>query len=119
MMRTDEVGGDVAGGAEAEEIGHPGVIRSGWAAYLEPVIHSFDRLRGVLVKLEIMRLASSPEAFEVRFIPDLEEPMPKFLDAVAFGPVADQPVDQCFPLRVIPGRRHISFISEDSRVAGR
>ena len=87
------------------------------------LVHGFDRMDGMPVKLQIGvkhggLLAGIPENIQVGFVPNLETPGFDLVFAVAFGPVADGRSDKIGPALVVLRRSHVGLPPEDRGLAG-
>src|SRR6185437_11809658 len=71
-----------------------------------------DRLHGISIKLEIIVLLTAAEGGEIGLVPDFEEPLADFGQAVALDPMRDKLADQHRPARVILGWRDVCAIVE-------
>ena len=64
-------------------------------------------------------MLARPEGRQVRLVPDLEEPLPHFVEAVTVDPMLHELADEHRPLRGIARRRDVGAVMKDDLLAGR
>ena len=74
-MGADKVGGQIVSLAKLDELRDPLVVGRGGTAHFEIGIDVLDGSDGFAIELEIIFASPGPERLQIRFVPDLEEPL--------------------------------------------
>jgi hypothetical protein len=119
VVRADEIGRQIVACAERDEILDPGIGGGCRSADLQLPVHGFDGSSGMRIELEIVLLPAAAERFHVGFVPDFEEPLAHFLQAVAVDPMGCKFGDQRRPLVIILRRADVGAVVENDLAAGR
>src|ERR1700722_2514470 len=92
----------------------PSRLCGSWASHAQPLIHTLDCPRSVIVKLPVASLLwlSAPE-IEIRFVPDFKVPLRNFVDAVAFNQMLGECGDKVVPFAPVLWRRDVRPVPEN------
>ncbi|GAB7545817.1 hypothetical protein CS8_055000 [Cupriavidus sp. 8B] len=96
--------------AIADELVNPGILRGRGAADLQAIVDALDRVDCGAIEREIALLVAGPELSQIGFVPDFEQPLGDFGDAIARDPMAYQFMDQQAPLPIIRWRGYVGTI---------